>query len=667
MTDPTQAPRWQTVAMPPLERQARALPDSYDPSARTVEVVYATDTPVQRHGFLFEQPWIEELEISEGAIRTGRLEAGASVLDGHMGFSGRDAVGATTGRLPSPGVAELRLTEAEDAQPLVQRVADGTLSSVSVGYIVHRYEDITGEDDEIRRFRAVDWEPVEISLVAVPADPNAKVRSEPMARSHPCQIMRRDIEPEPADDEDSSEAAEPGGQKDEQRAADAASEGGRSHGPETRDKETTMSEQEAARVREAERQRVRDIEQAGQLAGWDSATIRGYIDQDYAADAVRQAAIEAANARDQATATSPYLPADARQGYSAEDPDQIRAGMAEAIAARCGAVQELSEVGQQYRAHRMSDMIRGLAEARGISTRGRSIAELTRGMHTTSDFPALMEDSLRKTLRPRFEAMPRTYRAIADRSDFVDFKEQSFPSIGDFPAFERRNEGGEYRAGSISDQTERVTPETFGRLVRLSWESLVNDDLGAFDQFSRLAARRAVHFEEQRFYEAALAPGTSGPNMEDGNPLFDGAHNNEAGAGDITVANVGAARRLMREQESLDGVRLNIGPSILLVGPERETEAQQLVADTQPNTIGEVNPFSGTLQVVVSGEIEGDDWYLVAAPDMAPYAVWGYLQDEPGLQVETEMALGGDVTALAKLAFQAGPVEYRSIVRNPGS
>jgi hypothetical protein len=57
-------------------------------------------------------------------------------------------------------------------EPLWQRVADGTLRSVSVGYRVHRYETVTDPRDGTVH-RAVDWEPYEISVVPIPVDPAA--------------------------------------------------------------------------------------------------------------------------------------------------------------------------------------------------------------------------------------------------------------------------------------------------------------------------------------------------------------------------------------------------------------------------------------------------------------------------------------------------------------
>jgi hypothetical protein len=55
-------------------------------------------------------------------------------------------------------------------------VVDGTLRSVSAGYRVHRYEQRRESASGETIFRAVDWEPYEISMVPVPIDYEAMVR-----------------------------------------------------------------------------------------------------------------------------------------------------------------------------------------------------------------------------------------------------------------------------------------------------------------------------------------------------------------------------------------------------------------------------------------------------------------------------------------------------------
>jgi copper homeostasis protein len=66
------------------------------------------------------------------------------VLNTHRSGDARDVVGRViAARLEAGrGIATLQFSSAADVEPLWQRIADGTLRSISVGYRVHRYEPI---------------------------------------------------------------------------------------------------------------------------------------------------------------------------------------------------------------------------------------------------------------------------------------------------------------------------------------------------------------------------------------------------------------------------------------------------------------------------------------------------------------------------------------------
>src|SRR5581483_7802725 len=81
------------------------------------------------------------------------------------------------------------LTEREDAAGIVSDIRAGHIKAVSVGYRVHKYE-ITESDSGPDLYRAVDWEPLEISAVPLGADPGAGFRSAEAV--NPCIVIRAD-------------------------------------------------------------------------------------------------------------------------------------------------------------------------------------------------------------------------------------------------------------------------------------------------------------------------------------------------------------------------------------------------------------------------------------------------------------------------------------------
>lgn len=135
---------------------------------RTLELSFSSDTPVRR--------WFgnEVLDHSKGAVRMQRMNGGAPMLanhdpDQHIGIVESASVSDGKGR------AMVRFGNSPLAQQKFQDVKDGILRNVSVGYIVHRFQITEADDKTPDEYRAIDWEPVEVSLVAVPADPTVGV------------------------------------------------------------------------------------------------------------------------------------------------------------------------------------------------------------------------------------------------------------------------------------------------------------------------------------------------------------------------------------------------------------------------------------------------------------------------------------------------------------
>jgi hypothetical protein len=168
------------AGLPLIAQRAIAAPATADPAARTVEVVWSTGA--RARNFVPSLGLItEELDMSPNAVRMEALRSGrAPVLDTHRRGGARDVLGrVTAARLErGRGVATLQFSAAADVEPVWQRIADGTLRAVSVGYRVHRYEQRPDPASGETIHRAVDWEPFEISVVPIPVDRDAFVRGE---------------------------------------------------------------------------------------------------------------------------------------------------------------------------------------------------------------------------------------------------------------------------------------------------------------------------------------------------------------------------------------------------------------------------------------------------------------------------------------------------------
>lgn len=158
-----------------------AVLSSVNEETREIEVRFGSDYPVDRYDWNREEYFSEVLSFNPDHVRMQRLIDGAApVLDNHNGWNG--AAGAL-GRVMSAelngdhGTAVLRFADTPDVENTWRKVSTGIIQTVSVGYRVYSYTE-TGERtaDGVPVRLATDWEPYEISVAPMPADPTAKAR-----------------------------------------------------------------------------------------------------------------------------------------------------------------------------------------------------------------------------------------------------------------------------------------------------------------------------------------------------------------------------------------------------------------------------------------------------------------------------------------------------------
>lgn len=140
--------------------------------ARTVELAFSSEEPVQRYSY------IEILDHQPGSIRLGRMQGGGPVLVDHNPADHVGVVEQVSIDSDRKGRAVVRFGKSARADEIFQDITDGIRMHVSVGYRIYK-EEATGQDTPNPTYRAVDWEPLEISIVSVPADSSVGIgRSE---------------------------------------------------------------------------------------------------------------------------------------------------------------------------------------------------------------------------------------------------------------------------------------------------------------------------------------------------------------------------------------------------------------------------------------------------------------------------------------------------------
>ena len=134
---------------------------------RTAELTFSSEAPVAR------KFGVEILDHSPTSVRMERLNAGGPLLFGHDSTRMEMLLGSVEKAWigdDKRGRALVSFDNSPEGDKALRKAADGSLRNVSVGYILHDEPKAERSADGATKFRFMDWEPYEVSLVTIPAD-----------------------------------------------------------------------------------------------------------------------------------------------------------------------------------------------------------------------------------------------------------------------------------------------------------------------------------------------------------------------------------------------------------------------------------------------------------------------------------------------------------------
>jgi Mu-like prophage major head subunit gpT len=309
----------------------------------------------------------------------------------------------------------------------------------------------------------------------------------------------------------------------------------------------------------------------------------------------------------------------------------------------------------------------------GVTLRSESPSEIYRsammtraapGFHTTSDFPGILSDTMNRRLGELFRVADTGLTAIAATGTARDFRPVKESRLTSFPSLEPVNEAGEIKWGTLSEEGETLAISSYARAIAVSFQLLVNDDLGAIERSIRDVAFATASRKRKVLLAALTAV------LSDGKALFHLDHSNLASSGappDETTLD--AARTAMLRQTAPDSDEpLGLVPAIILVPPELQVVVEKLIATITPATTSDVNPFAGRLQIAVEpGLSDAKQWFLFAAPGTYPVIRFLTLAGYEAPRFETSQEfdrLGSSYRVHWHVG--AGPVDYRGAFKNAG-
>ena len=437
---------------------------------------------------------------------------------------------------------------------------------------------------------------------------------------------------------------------------------------------------EAQRAVENERRRMSGIINLCRQTGMDPA---GYIQDGSSVEDVRKAAVE--------FLIQHHGPVGARMSESGSDEDNFRAAASDAMLLRSGISTASPAAGaEQMRGLSLRDLAIECMAREGLGTT-TSLMRMSKddlwGMaqrqffNPTAAFPAILDNTIRKAIVQRYQAVPTTFQLWTTKGSVTDFKptkdhEYLAGGAGEFLPV---GEGGELKHDTPkTDLLPQRKISTYGRQFSMTREAFINDDIGFITQVPGMYAASAKRTINKQVYSILY----NNPTIFDDKALFHADHGNLVTSGAApSIENIQGMILKMMSQTDPFGDSITVQPRFIVVPVGYGFTLAQILQTAQievdgigSHTANALYQYRNQLQVIEDGTLNtlagtgAVPWFIIADPSYARCIQVDYLngQETPTIRrMETPGQLGyvWDIW----LDWGVTVVDYRGAVKNPGA
>lgn len=271
----------------------------------------------------------------------------------------------------------------------------------------------------------------------------------------------------------------------------------------------------------------------------------------------------------------------------------------------------------------LQEMLLHAAARNGFTGRGfrGNEGDILRAAFSTEDIAGILSNVANKFLLEGWTMVEDTWKQIAAVRPVNDFKQvTSYRLTGD-QMYEVVAPDGELKHGKLANESFTNQANTYGKMMAITRQDQINDDLGALTAVPRMLGRGGALKFNLVFWTAFM-----------NNATFFVAGNNNYQVGTpgtvLSIDSLTAAELLFLNQVDTDGNPLGLAPEILLTPNALSTKATSLTRDTEirdttaSTTYTTANPHAGKFRPVRSSylsnvTITGNSalaWYLLANP-----------------------------------------------------
>ena len=299
------------------------------------------------------------------------------------------------------------------------------------------------------------------------------------------------------------------------------------------------------------------------------------------------------------------------------------------------------------------------------------------GGFATISLGGVLSNVANKSMLEAYDAVNAVSTEICGTTDVNDFKQVTRYRMTSSGVFEKVGPDGELKSASLAEEAYTNQVDTFGRIIALTRQMIINDDLGAFLQIPRAIGRMSVLALEEAVFTLLLANPNNFFSVGNAN-YFEGADTA------LDIDSLTVAERMFLDRKDKNGKPILVEPGILLVPTGLKVLAEQLFKEIWLNQVpannkakAATNPHAGKFRPVCSpylslGSLAGASalaWYLLANPgDVAAIEI-AYLR---GRRVPTIESGETDFNTLGMkwrgyFDFGVGQQDSRAAVKSKGA
>ena len=254
--------------------------------------------------------------------------------------------------------------------------------------------------------------------------------------------------------------------------------------------------------------------------------------------------------------------------------------------------------------------------------------------HSIAD---ILSSTVNKFLLAGFDSVESAWRRISAVRSVNDFKTVTSYRLNGSFKFDAVSNGGELKNAAANDEKREISASTYGIMTSVTRTDLINDDLGALTAVPQRIGRGGALKLNDVFWAEFV---------DDGSFFTSGRNNLRAGSHALSVANLKALATSYRKLKDPDGNPVAVEPRILLVPPDLELTAAEIMGSTLLHSataaaggVPERNVMAGRYDVVSSVYLTNTtDYYLLASPADLPVMEVAFLNGQPSPVVETAEA-----------------------------